>query len=115
MDFESNLPTLEVRHSKQESRTEDTLYLENVRGRLKSALKCGVPEIGAVIQTLKEAKSLQVEESIELVYHKLRRHAQALLAARRGNVMIVAHKPALEQLAAEQSVPFQASPMPWNE
>eukprot|EP01043_Picozoa_sp_COSAG02_P058037 COSAG02_NODE_7155_length_3151_cov_3.877130_1_plen_430_part_00 len=117
VDFDSNMPTPQLKQPNQHS--DDTLYLEEMRGRLKAALKCGVAELGAVIRTLKAAKPLQVEPCISLLYHKLRRHAQALHAARRGNVAIKAHKPSLGQLAVDQttelSAPFEASPSPRHE
>jgi hypothetical protein len=117
VDFESNMPTPQSNLLNQHS--DDAIYLEEMRGRLKAALKSGVPELGAVIRTLKAAKPLQVEPCISLLYHKLRRHAQALHAARRGNVAIKAHKPSLGQVAAvqatEQPALFQASPIARHE
>lgn len=118
VDFESNLPSSlpssAAKQSKQAAESEDELYLEDIRGRLKAALKCGVAELGVVIRTLKAAKPLQVELCIAPLYIKLRLHAKALHAARRGNVTIMAHKPALGDEATEMLLPapFQASPLP---
>ena len=118
VDFESNLPSSlpssAAKQSKQAAESEDELYLEDIRGRLKTALKCGVAELGVVIRTLKAAKLLQVEPCIAPLYIKLRLHAKALHAARRGNVTILAHKPALGEVATEMLLPapFQASPLP---
>ena len=103
VDFESNMSTPVLKQSKQAGHSEDKLYLEEMRGLLQSALKCGVPELGTVIRTLKAAKPLQVEPCIALLYHKLRRHAQALHAARRGNVAIMSHRPSLKQPTVDQA------------
>lgn len=115
VDFESNMPAQQLQQPTASS-SEDKLYLEEMQHRLKCALKSGVPELGDVIRTLKAAKPLQVEPCIALLYHKLRRHAQALHAARRANVAIVAHKPSFERRAAdqqgaEQAAPFESSPL----
>ena len=107
VDFESNMSAPQLKHSTQAGHSEDKLYLEEMRGLLQSALKCGVPELGVVIRTLKAAKPLQVEPCIALLYHKLRRHAQALHAARRGNVAIMSHRPSLKQPTVDQA----AAPM----
>ena len=106
VDFVSNLPAgvnagsvWTEKLARDAARVSVEREVEEICCLMSQSMRCGVPELGAVISVLKRAKPLQLEPAVGPLYQALRKHAKALHAARRSGVAVPSHKPAAKTMA----------------